>query len=126
MVESSRRHGHYDPRFGPSRRKSHLRLVPAPDVGVNDRSNDDGLDAWEEEGGQPAAFRAPAVQPPELDWEAFSREFFPGRRRHDFEVVKAYEVYRATGALPATEPDHPAPRDEAVAVAVAVAVSLPR
>ena len=61
------------------------------------------------------------VQPAALDWEAFTREFFPGRRRHDFETVKAYEAYRATGVPPATEPDR-GPRLEAVAVAV----SLPR
>jgi hypothetical protein len=28
-----------------------------------------------------------------LDWQAFSSQFFPDRRRHDFEVVKAYEAY---------------------------------
>ncbi len=115
MVEASRRHGHHDPRFGPSRRKSHLHLVHAPDDGVDD----EGLDAWEDEGGRSAASRA-TMPPAALDWEAFSWEFFPGRRRHDFEVVKAFEAYRATGALPA-EPDS-GPRLEAVAVAV----SLPR
>ena len=119
MTEQGRRHGYYDPRYGLSpavRRKTHLRLVP--DV---DAVRDDGVDAWEDEGGRSAPSLA-AVPPRALDWEAFSREFVPGRRRHDLEVVKAYEAYRATGALPATEPDHPAPRDEAVAVAV----SLPR
>jgi hypothetical protein len=116
MIETSRRHGAHDPRFGKSRRRSHLHLVPVPDDGVND----DGIDAWEDEGGQPAAPR-PTVQLAALSWDGFSREFFPGRRRHDFEPAKAYEAYRATGALPATEPD-PGPRVEAVAVAV----SLPR
>jgi hypothetical protein len=29
-----------------------------------------------------------------LDWTAFSARFFPGRRRHDFQAVKAYEAYR--------------------------------
>jgi len=28
-----------------------------------------------------------------LDWQALSSQFFPARRRHDFEVVKAYEAY---------------------------------
>ena len=29
-----------------------------------------------------------------LDWEGFSARFFPGRRRHDLKVLKAYEAYR--------------------------------
>jgi hypothetical protein len=28
-----------------------------------------------------------------LDWQAFSSRFFPGRARHDFQVLKAYEAY---------------------------------
>jgi hypothetical protein len=29
-----------------------------------------------------------------LDWQAFCAHYFPDRRRHDFEVLKAYEAYR--------------------------------
>ena len=29
-----------------------------------------------------------------LDWQAFSSRFFPGRSRHDLQVLKAYEAYR--------------------------------
>jgi hypothetical protein len=29
-----------------------------------------------------------------LDWVSFSARFFPGRRRHDLEVIRAYGVYR--------------------------------
>ena len=29
-----------------------------------------------------------------LDWQAFCARYFPDRRRHDFEVLEAYEVYR--------------------------------
>jgi hypothetical protein len=29
-----------------------------------------------------------------LDWEAFSARFFPGRRRHDLEAFTAYAAYR--------------------------------
>lgn len=29
-----------------------------------------------------------------LDWQAFSSRFFPGRGRHDLQVLKAYESYR--------------------------------
>ena len=121
MIETSRRHGAHDPRFGSPRRRSHLHLVPALAGGVTDAVSDEGIEAWEDEGGQPAPLRSAAPAQVELAWDAFTREFFPGRRRHDFEPVKAYEAYRATGALPATEPD-PGPRVEAVAVAV----SLPR
>ena len=46
MVEQSRRHGHYDPRYGLAHRKSHLRLVPDPDA-----VGDEGVGAWEDEGG---------------------------------------------------------------------------
>jgi hypothetical protein len=31
-----------------------------------------------------------------LEWSAFLARFFPNRRRHDFEALKAYEAYRHT------------------------------
>jgi hypothetical protein len=44
-----------------------------------------------------------------LDWVAFSAGLFPGRRRHDFEVLKAYEAYKdgshALAEEPARDPD---------------------
>jgi hypothetical protein len=57
---------------------------------------------WEDDGGRSdadpparAVPETPARPIPEgLDWTAFSAGFFPGRRRHDFEAVKAYEAYR--------------------------------
>ena len=113
MIEMSRRHGHYDARFArssPARRTPHLRLVPAPDDHVE---SDESIDTWEGEGGLSPMPRD--VPPgPQLDWAAFSETFFPGRRRHDFEAVKAYEAYRLTGAVPA------APVPDRVAVAVAI------
>jgi hypothetical protein len=33
--------------------------------------------------------------PAGLDWSAFLRRYFPGRRRHDLEALKAYEAYRS-------------------------------
>jgi hypothetical protein len=30
----------------------------------------------------------------ELDWDAFSARYFPGRRRHDLEVLSAYAAYK--------------------------------
>jgi hypothetical protein len=102
MFETSRRHGHYDTRFARSsapRSKSHLSLVPAL---VERVDGDDGIEAWEDEGGLSPAPRDVAPEPHNrLGWEAFCETFFPGRRRHDFEAVKAYEAYRVTGAVPA-------------------------
>jgi hypothetical protein len=113
MIEMSRRHGHYDARFvrsSAARRKPHLRLVPALDELVD---NDDSIDNWEDEGGLAPTPRDVPPEP-QLDWAAFSERFFRGRGRHDFGAVKAYEAYRATGAVPAA----PTPRPVAVAAAI--------
>ena len=40
-----------------------------------------------------------------LDWQAFSARFFPGRSRHDLQVLKAYEAYR--NRFPMTRLDRP-------------------
>ena len=37
--------------------------------------------------------------PSALDWLAFREWFFPDRRLHDFEAVKAYAAYRPTGLV---------------------------
>jgi hypothetical protein len=38
-------------------------------------------------------------QPPSgLEWYAFLSRYFPGRRRHDLEALKAYEPYRSAVA----------------------------
>jgi hypothetical protein len=67
MIDASRRHGTSDPRFSFRRRT----------------------------GGQPTAGTTAHIRelPNGLDWPAFSSRLFPDRRRHDFEVLKAYEVY---------------------------------
>jgi len=44
-----------------------------------------------------------------LDWQAFSSRFFPGRGRHDLEVLKAYEAYR--NSFDADKRDPPADTD---------------
>jgi hypothetical protein len=113
MIETSRRHGHYDTRFARSstaRRKPHLHLVPAPDERLD---SDESIDAWEDEGGLAPAPRDVPPEP-QLDWAAFSDTFFRGRRRHDFKALKAYEAYRATGAVPV------APAPDRVVVAAAI------
>jgi hypothetical protein len=68
MIESSRRHGHFDPRRQSDSSRPSSALIPAA------------------EGEAPAG----------LDWYAFSSRYFPGRRRHDLGAVKAYEAYLRT------------------------------
>jgi hypothetical protein len=69
MIESSRRHGHFDPRWQIDRSRPSRALIRAG------------------ENGGPNA-------PAGLEWYAFSSRF-SGRRRHDLEVLKAYEAYRS-------------------------------
>lgn len=79
-IDAGRRHGHYDPRFWTGRR---------PGAGGQHSSDGEGFDVWENEGG--AARSAPAAAArPRADWYAFSRRYFPGRRRHDLEVLVAW------------------------------------
>jgi hypothetical protein len=68
-VEESRRHGPFDSR----RPKRRLRIVSAPLA--------------------PAAAGFGDV-PDGLDWHAFSTRYFPGRRRHDLDVISAYHAYQ--------------------------------
>ena len=35
----------------------------------------------------------------DLDWHAFLSRYYPGRRRHDFEALTAYGVYRSSGGV---------------------------
>jgi hypothetical protein len=44
----------------------------------------------------PAARAGGSVEaaPAGLDWYAFSARYFPGRRRHDLEAVRAYGAYK--------------------------------
>jgi hypothetical protein len=45
----------------------------------------------------PSAARAAGVEeaPAGLSWTAFGERYFPGRRRHDFEVLTAFARYLA-------------------------------
>jgi hypothetical protein len=40
-----------------------------------------------------------ATAEPDLDWQAFLFRYYPGRRRHDFEALTAYGVYRSSGRV---------------------------
>lgn len=35
----------------------------------------------------------------DLDWQGFRSRYYPGRRRHDFEALTAYGVYRSPGGV---------------------------
>ena len=121
MVETSRRHGHFDPRFRVAGR-ARLALVPntpLADPGaealVGDLSvsalqpalaqagghrGNGQMSSWENEGGsvpvEPGLPAENGVEPSErLDWYAFLERRFPHARRHDLEALKAYEAYRA-------------------------------
>ena len=64
-VEASRKHGPFDTRWPCARKESAGAVPTAPLLRA-------------EEAGEA------------LDWEAFSKRYFPGRRRHDMEALTAY------------------------------------
>jgi hypothetical protein len=78
MIEPSRRHGHFDPRFS-------IQRATAEHTRANGTRGIDEL-------------------PDGLDWAEFSDRLFPGRRRHDFEALKAYEAYKNGSFRPTDEP----------------------
>jgi hypothetical protein len=86
MIESSRRRGHHDPR-------SNFTSTRPPHSVHAATNGDPSLQAWENEGGRYATADHPDV-PAGLAWHAFSNRYFPGRRRHDLEAIKDYELYR--------------------------------
>jgi hypothetical protein len=83
MIESSRRHGPLDPRWHTGSSRPARAQTPAA------RDTCPSIQNWENEGG-----RYPTVNetdaPGGLAWYAFSSRYFPGRRRHDLEALKAY------------------------------------
>jgi hypothetical protein len=69
MIESSRKHGRFDSRYPHT--PSRLTLVKGS---AQQATGAEGADR--------------------LDWYAFSTGFYPGRQRHDFQVLEAYDAYR--------------------------------
>lgn len=65
MVESSRRHGHFDGRYPVLPKLVERTWVPESADGAGDQ----------------------------LDWSAFHKRFFPNRRRHDRAALAAYQAY---------------------------------
>jgi hypothetical protein len=90
------RDSHDVPRF-PRRRHE---LIPAV-VGEGGTA----IHSWENEGGSYSMTDEPDLEadgcekpPAGLEWYAFLSRYFPGRRRHDLEALKAYETYRSAVA----------------------------
>jgi hypothetical protein len=69
VLEASRKHGPFDTRWPSARKESSDAAPSAPPLR--------------------AAEAAEA-----LDWEAFSNRYFPGRRRHNMEALRAYATYK--------------------------------
>jgi hypothetical protein len=82
MIESPRRHGHYDPRYPAS--------VFAL-VGDHAEDSPPSIAAWENEGGITRLAENPSEP---MEWSAFSRTRFPGSRPHDLVAHAAYGRYR--------------------------------
>ena len=91
MLESSRRHGHYDERWSAS--SVHATFPERPIDSVDLES----LDAWEGEGGSTPAprFEDGALESVAdgLSWEMFGETFYPGKR-HFFPAIQAWSLYR--------------------------------
>lgn len=68
MVEASRKHGPFDTRLPSARNDSAGAVSTAPPLRAEEAAE-------------------------ALDWEAFSKRYFPGRRRHDMEALTAYATY---------------------------------
>lgn len=107
MIEAPRRHGHFDPRWHPNGlsprdreddRAPMLRTTGDPGPSIH---------SWENEGGSYSMTDELDLEvngceeaPAGLDWYAFLSRYFPGRRRHDLEALKAYEAYRSAAVAP--------------------------
>jgi hypothetical protein len=87
MIESSRRHGHFDARW-------HTKRVNPPRALVSPAYDDDPIQSWENEGGRFSMSNENDTSAG-LEWDAFSTRYFPGKRRHNLEALKAYEAYRS-------------------------------
>jgi hypothetical protein len=102
MNEGARRHGHFDPRWhtaGP--RPGHGKADSLSMIRTGEISP--SIHRWENEGGRYSMTDEPDQEvngcienpPAGLEWYAFLSRYFPYRRRHDHQALKAYETYRS-------------------------------
>jgi hypothetical protein len=96
MIESSRRHGHFDARW-------HTKSVNSPRALVSPAHDGDPIQSWENEGGRFSTSNENDASAG-LEWRAFSTRYFPGQRRHYLEALKAYEAYRSAAIEPSSGP----------------------
>jgi len=94
MIESSRRHGHFDTQWNLDGERGLRAAAPAEVDGGRSSPR-----RWEDDGGRhPYDGRAETHggerASAELDWVAFLSRHFPRSLRHDLEALKAYEAYR--------------------------------
>jgi hypothetical protein len=80
------------------------RHAPLPAVAAD---NGPSIHRWENEGGSYSKTDELDLEedgcekpPAALEWYAFLSRYFPDRRRHDLEALKAYEAYRSAAAAP--------------------------
>jgi hypothetical protein len=97
MIDSPRRHGHFDTRW-----QIDAQPMRTP-AAFSARACDDSasIQDWENEGGRSTGRGRPVAETRSrqrsgaLEWSAFTTRYFPGTRRHDFGAVSAYESYLA-------------------------------
>ena len=85
-------------------RSPRQRYAPLPAVAADDGPS---IYRWENEGGSYSMSDELDLEvegrekpPAGLEWYAFLRRYFPDRRRHDLEALKAYEAYRSATVAP--------------------------
>jgi hypothetical protein len=96
MIESSRRHGHFDARW-------HTKGVNPPRALASPAHDCDPIQSWENEGGRFSMSNENDTSAG-LEWDAFSTRYFLGERRHNLEALKAYEAYRSAAIAPSSGP----------------------
>ena len=89
MIESSRKHGHHDPRYPPP--------VFAVADAQAERSSLLSIAVWENEGGTTPLAEELSER---FGWSAFSTRRLPAQSRHDLVALAAYGRYRVARELP--------------------------
>jgi hypothetical protein len=109
MIEGARRHGHFDPRWHTEGLRPRHGKVDSLSM-IRTGEVDPSIRRWENEGGRYSMTDEPdqevgsctEVPPAGLEWYAFLSRYFPSRRRHNHQALKAYEAYRSRAVAPST------------------------
>jgi hypothetical protein len=111
MIEGARRHGHFDPRWHTeglrprNGQADSLSIIRTGEVSpsIHRRENEGGRYSITDEPNELVG-GCTEVPPAGLEWYAFLSRYFPYRRRHDHQALKAYEAYRSKTVAPSTLP----------------------